>query len=125
MEALRVTIGLEAYAQRDPLVQYKNKAYALFQELMENMRLSVVTRMFTFRPRDISSVQTASNREQTLAEESITVVESALQPAEIPGAVPEPVPETASQVGKDQDAQTGTQQPTKSTKRKRRRRRRK
>jgi len=125
MEALRVTIGLEAYAQRDPLVQYKNKAYALFQELMENMRLSVVTRMFTFRPRDISSVQTASNREQTLAEESITVVESALQPAEIPEAVPEPVRETASQGGKDQGAQTGTQQPTKSTKRKRRRRRRK
>jgi preprotein translocase subunit SecA len=54
MEALRVSIGLEAYAQRDPLVQYKNKAFAMFQELLENMRLAVVNRMFTFRPRELS-----------------------------------------------------------------------
>jgi preprotein translocase subunit SecA len=59
MEALRVSIGLEAYAQRDPLVQYKNRAFEMFQELLSNMRLSVVTRMFTFRPRDLTSVQTA------------------------------------------------------------------
>jgi preprotein translocase subunit SecA len=59
MEALRVSIGLEAYAQRDPLVQYKSRAFEMFQELLDNMRLGVVSRMFTFRPRDLSSVQTA------------------------------------------------------------------
>jgi preprotein translocase subunit SecA len=57
MEALRVSIGLEAYGQRDPLVQYKSRASELFQELLNNMRLGVVTRMFTFRPRDQASVQ--------------------------------------------------------------------
>ena len=57
MEALRVSIGLEAYAQRDPLVQYKNRASEMFQELLSNMRLGVVSRMFTFRPRDLSNVQ--------------------------------------------------------------------
>ena len=57
MEALRVSIGLEAYAQRDPLVQYKSKAFEMFRELLSNMRLGVVSRMFTFRPRDMSSVQ--------------------------------------------------------------------
>lgn len=62
MEALRVSIGLEAYAQRDPLVQYKSRAYALFQELLGNIRLSIVSRMFTFRPRDLSSVQTTVSR---------------------------------------------------------------
>ncbi len=51
MEALRISIGLEAYAQRDPLVQYKSKAFELFQQLLDNMRLGVVTRMFTYRPR--------------------------------------------------------------------------
>jgi len=65
MEALRVSIGLEAYAQRDPLVQYKNKAYDLFQELLGNMRLGVVTRMFTYRPRDLSAVQTTVSRPET------------------------------------------------------------
>jgi preprotein translocase subunit SecA len=51
MEALRVSIGLEAYGQRDPLVQYKSKAFDLFKTLVKNMRQGVVTRMFTYRPR--------------------------------------------------------------------------
>ncbi len=51
MEGLRVSIGLEAYAQRDPLVQYKSRAFELFQVLLDNMRLGVVSRMFTYRPR--------------------------------------------------------------------------
>jgi hypothetical protein len=51
MEALRVSVGLEAYAQRDPLVQYKSKASELFQNLLSSMRLAVISRMFTYRPR--------------------------------------------------------------------------
>ncbi|HSF79971.1 MAG TPA: hypothetical protein VLA49_01980 [Anaerolineales bacterium] len=100
MEALRVSIGLEAYAQRDPLVQYKSRAYALFQELLGNMRLSVVTRMFTFRPRDMSSVQTTVSR---------------VEVPEIEAAEPELVAETQNKSKKDTD--TG-----KSRKRRRRRR---
>jgi preprotein translocase subunit SecA len=64
MEALRVSIGLEAYAQRDPLVQYKNRAFEMFQELLSNMRLGVVNRMFTYRPRDLSSIQTTVSRSE-------------------------------------------------------------
>ena len=59
MEALRVAIGLEAYAQRDPLVQYKTKGFEMFQRLMEDMRMGVVNRMFTFQPRDINRILTA------------------------------------------------------------------
>ncbi len=57
IEALRVSIGLEAYAQRDPLVQYKSRASEMFQELLKNIRVSTVNRMFTFQPRDLSSIQ--------------------------------------------------------------------
>ncbi len=57
MEALRVSIGLEAYAQRDPLVQYKVRAGELFENLLSMMRQEVVNRMFTYRPRDLSAVQ--------------------------------------------------------------------
>jgi preprotein translocase subunit SecA len=64
MEALRVSIGLEAYAQRDPLVQYKTRAFQMFQDLLSDMRMSVVTRMFTFQPRDLSSVQASVSRQE-------------------------------------------------------------
>jgi preprotein translocase subunit SecA len=57
MEALRVAIGLEAYAQRDPLVQYKSRGFEMFQRLMEDMRIGVVNRMFTFQPRDLARIQ--------------------------------------------------------------------
>lgn len=65
MEALRVSIGLEAYAQRDPLVQYKTQGFEMFRQLMQDMRMSVVNRMFTFQPRDVSSVQAAVDKVTT------------------------------------------------------------
>jgi len=46
MEALRTSVGLEAYAQRDPLVQYKSSAFDLFQALMQQVRTGVVSRLF-------------------------------------------------------------------------------
>ena len=62
MEALRVSIGLEAYGQRDPLVQYKSKASELFQNLLKDMRSGVISRMFIYRPRDMSTVQSEMHR---------------------------------------------------------------
>jgi preprotein translocase subunit SecA len=76
MEALRVSIGLEAYAQRDPLVQYKNRAYELFQEFLENMRTGVVNRMFTFRPKQTNSQQTSPSSERKTASASNALKET-------------------------------------------------
>lgn len=49
IEALRTSIGLEAYAQRDPLVQYKSRAFDMFQQLLSDVRADVVSRMFRFQ----------------------------------------------------------------------------
>ncbi|MBN1440910.1 MAG: hypothetical protein JW929_15995 [Anaerolineales bacterium] len=54
MEALRTSVGLEAYAQRDPLVQYKSKAFDLFQNLMQQVRTGVVSRLFRMSLRTAS-----------------------------------------------------------------------
>lgn len=51
VEALRVSIGLEAYAQRDPLVQYKSQASEMFSELLAEIRAAVISRIFNMRPR--------------------------------------------------------------------------
>jgi|LDZU01.1.fsa_nt_gi preprotein translocase subunit SecA len=50
MEALRVSIGLESYAQRDPLVQYKNRSTDMFSELLANIRLGVMSQIFRLQP---------------------------------------------------------------------------
>ncbi|MCE5206966.1 MAG: hypothetical protein LLG42_01490 [Chloroflexi bacterium] len=56
IEALRISIGMEAYAQRDPLVQYKLKASEMFQELLGEIRMGVITRLFTYQPRKEAGV---------------------------------------------------------------------
>ena len=53
VEALRVSIGLEAYAQRDPLVQYKGRASEMFAQLLEDVRELVIGRAFAARPRRV------------------------------------------------------------------------
>ncbi|MBE0683145.1 MAG: hypothetical protein IH589_14650 [Anaerolineales bacterium] len=61
VEALRVSIGLEAYAQRDPLVQYKGRASEMFAQLLEDVRGLVIGRAFAARPRrvEITPIETA------------------------------------------------------------------
>ena len=68
MEGLRVSIGLEAYAQRDPLVQYKNRAFELYQELLNNVRSSVINRIFTYRPKETAQVVTTSEKPEARLE---------------------------------------------------------
>ena len=51
VEALRVSIGLEAYAQRDPLVQYRRQASEMFQVLLSDIRSQVISRVFAYQPR--------------------------------------------------------------------------
>jgi preprotein translocase subunit SecA len=51
VDALRVSIGLEAFAQRDPLVQYKGQASEMFRSLLSDIRAGVISRMFLFQPR--------------------------------------------------------------------------
>jgi preprotein translocase subunit SecA len=46
MEHFREGIGLRAYGQRDPLVEYKNEAFEMFNELRERIQASIVARMF-------------------------------------------------------------------------------
>jgi preprotein translocase subunit SecA len=53
VEALRVSIGLEAYGQRDPLVQYKAQASEMFQGLLSDIRSLVISRVFAYQPRRI------------------------------------------------------------------------
>jgi preprotein translocase subunit SecA len=46
MEHFREGIGLRAYAQRDPLVEYKNEAHDMFQELTASIQADIVANMF-------------------------------------------------------------------------------
>ncbi len=46
MDSLRESIGLQAYGQRDPLIEYKREAYNLFMDLMDRIYEEISTAIF-------------------------------------------------------------------------------
>jgi preprotein translocase subunit SecA len=46
MDALREGVGLRAYGQRDPLVEYKREAYDMFATLMDDIREDICANVF-------------------------------------------------------------------------------
>ena len=62
MDALREGVYLRAYAQKDPLVEYKAEAYEMFTELMANIKNEVLHNLF----RSTSNLQAFENFLATL-----------------------------------------------------------
>ena len=50
MDALRDSIGLRGYGQKDPLIEYKQEGYEMFLEMMIDIRRNVVYSLFQFQP---------------------------------------------------------------------------
>ncbi len=50
MDALRESIGLRGYGQKDPLIEYKQEGYEMFLEMMSDIRRNVVYSLFQFQP---------------------------------------------------------------------------
>ena len=61
LEQLRQGIGLRAFAQRDPLNEYKREAYLMFHQMMDRYRDGVVQAMCLFKA-DPDTVQRNENR---------------------------------------------------------------
>ncbi|MEQ8957329.1 MAG: preprotein translocase subunit SecA, partial [Coleofasciculus sp. C2-GNP5-27] len=50
MDALRESVGLRGYGQKDPLIEYKQEGYETFLEMMIDIRRNVVYSLFQFQP---------------------------------------------------------------------------
>ena len=69
LEDLREGIGLRGYGQREPLVEYKNEAFELFDKLMANIDLTLVRRIFRIVP--TMAAQPVINIEQAETNEDV------------------------------------------------------
>jgi len=50
MDALRESVGLRGYGQKDPLIEYKTEGYEIFLDMMTDIRRNVVYSLFQFQP---------------------------------------------------------------------------
>ncbi len=60
MDALRESVGLRGYGQKDPLIEYKSEGYELFLDMMVNIRRDVVYSLFMFQPQPQPIMQAPS-----------------------------------------------------------------
>jgi preprotein translocase subunit SecA len=68
LEQLRQTIGLRGYGQRDPLSEYKNESFALFENLLSNLKIDVTK---TFSRIVIKESSNVSNENENFIEGSV------------------------------------------------------
>jgi preprotein translocase subunit SecA len=75
MEALRTSIGLEAYGQRDPLVQYKSRAFDMFSNLLADVRAEVVSNLFSIvaarKPQPATATQAQQPRREVTSAKQV------------------------------------------------------
>ncbi len=50
LEHLRSVVGFRGYAQRDPLNEYKNEAFQLFENMLDSLRQEVTQKLAQIRP---------------------------------------------------------------------------
>ena len=91
LEHLRSVISFRGYAQRDPLNEYKNESFQLFESMLDGLRTEVTSKLARVRP------MTDAEREQMLqqlAAQQAAAIRAAqpVQPAGADGANPDAAP---------------------------------
>ena len=74
LDQLRQGIGLRAYAQRDPLNEYKSEAFNLFHEMLNNIRNQVTAILLNIEL--VSDIPERKEQKTTLVKESVNQTEN-------------------------------------------------
>ncbi|MDD2751895.1 MAG: preprotein translocase subunit SecA [Candidatus Omnitrophica bacterium] len=95
MDSLREGIGLRAYGQRDPLVEYKREAFAMFSEMMAGIEEEAVEMIFKVKPAQPKEFRGVfSSVSQELVHPEAEKFEAPTQEAEPETEIPPQLPST-------------------------------
>jgi preprotein translocase subunit SecA len=98
LEHLRSVVGFRGYAQRDPLSEYKNESFQLFEGLLNGLREEVTQKLAMIRP--LSEDERAAMMQQMKAQQEAAA--SAQRPVH-PDAIAAAPGESAAEAGAAQD----------------------
>ncbi len=85
MDQLRQGIGLQAYGQRDPLVEYKMSGYDMFDEMTQNIREETVRLLFHIKveqkvEREQVAQVTGTNKDDSMAKAPVKRANAKIYP---------------------------------------------
>lgn len=55
IDEIKEGIGLRGYGQKNPLIEYKKESFAIFEDMMNQIKWDIVSRIFRMRPDDFSA----------------------------------------------------------------------
>jgi preprotein translocase subunit SecA len=84
MDGLRQGVGLRAYGQRDPLVEYKREAFTMFEHLMSDIKTEIVNSVFRMTTAVDSFDKFLESLTQTLVHDEVSMLGSGGSPAATP-----------------------------------------
>ncbi|MBE3637876.1 preprotein translocase subunit SecA [Mangrovicoccus algicola] len=88
LDHLRSVVGFRGYAQRDPLNEYKNEAFQLFEHLLDSLRAEVTAKLGQVRP--LSQEEQQAMLRQFLAQQGVRAPEQQEPKAEDADGADEP-----------------------------------
>jgi preprotein translocase subunit SecA len=97
LEHLRSVVGFRGYAQRDPLNEYKNESFHLFETMLDSLREDVTKKLGQIRPM-------TAEEQQTMAEQM--AIEQAAREVEAAPATPAPTAEALAAGFVENDSST-------------------
>jgi preprotein translocase subunit SecA len=103
MDSLRNSIGLRAYGQRDPLLEYKAEAFKLFDELMVNIKTEICHNIF----RSASSLMAFEQFLHNVPQKTLHQESSAFSPPAPEANPSDVVSEAAEVLAKAKPVRTG------------------
>jgi preprotein translocase subunit SecA len=110
MDQLRSGIGLRAYGQRNPLIEYKKEAYGMFTELQSNINHKALEKVYRLQPVDPSQEQRRPDKGLRTVHESITGTKSLTpeRPEETKPTKRKPVRREGKKVGRNDPCPCGS-----------------
>ncbi len=66
LDHLKEGIGLRGWGQKNPLIEYKRESFAMFQEMMDEVRLDIVSHIFKLNATKMNTKELESRREREL-----------------------------------------------------------
>ena len=68
LDHLKEGISLRSWGQKNPLIEYKKEAYAMFQSMMRDVRWDIISRIFSLKIDHFDSTEIERKREHELEE---------------------------------------------------------
>lgn len=82
MDHMKEGINLKAYAQRDPLTEYKREAFGLFENMRQEVKKAIVRNVFTVRLYTAEEIEQLKRRQQEMLEAQLKAHKEAAARAE-------------------------------------------